>query len=149
MLALWEGEGVPSEKLFASPLKWDAPREEGGTSREQCGETAGVLQRGDRHSFPWRDIHLGSRPTDPALLWAELRGDGGIQMGSSVALQPVGDGTVSFPWDTEASQKVNVLEQSHRYSRGFSKYRENNIFHINIPTGQRIISISWITQLLL
>lgn len=52
VLALWEGEGVPSEKLFASPLKWDAPREEGGTSREQPGETEGVLQEGDRHSFP-------------------------------------------------------------------------------------------------
>ena len=89
--------------------------------QESSVETGGVLQEGDRHSFPWWDIHLGSRPMDPALLWAELRGDNDIQMGSSVALQPVGDGTVSFPWDTGASQKVNGLEQSYRYSRGFSK----------------------------
>lgn len=68
VLALWEGEGVPSEKLFAFPLKWDASREGGGTSREQPGETGGVLQEGDGHSFPWWDIHLGSRLTDLALL---------------------------------------------------------------------------------
>lgn len=68
VLALWEGEGVPSKQLFAFPLKCDASREEGGTSREQPGETGGVLQERDGHSLPWWDIHLGSRPTDPALL---------------------------------------------------------------------------------
>lgn len=46
VLALWEGEGVPSEKLFASPLKWDAPREEGGTSREQRGDWRGSARGG-------------------------------------------------------------------------------------------------------
>lgn len=48
VLALWEGEGVPSEKLFASPLKWDAPREEGGTSKRAAWRDWRGSARGGR-----------------------------------------------------------------------------------------------------
>ena len=50
-------------------------------------------------------------------------------MGSGVALQPVGDRTVSFPWDTGASQKVDGLEKSYRYCRGSSKKRKQHFSH--------------------
>lgn len=68
MLALWEGEGVPSEQFLLFLSNEMLPGGRRRYSQESSLERLGrVLKRGTGIPFPGGHP-LGSRPTDPALL---------------------------------------------------------------------------------